>query len=58
MKLYKILKSFRGSQTGAEVEDFEEGTECLLSDDLAKCVEDDVKLVKAKKAKQKADAES
>lgn len=36
MKNFKILKTFRGSQTGAEVDTFEEGSERLLSDDLAK----------------------
>lgn len=33
---YKILKTTRGSQTGAITETFEKDTVCTLSDDLAK----------------------
>ncbi len=51
MKLYKINQSFNGSQTGAEVEQFEKGTERMLSDDLAKCVKSKVKLVPVKAEK-------
>jgi len=35
MNNYLILKSFKGSQTGATTEQFQEGTERMLSDDLA-----------------------
>jgi len=36
MKEYDIIKSFRGSNTGATVTDFEAGTKAFMSNELAK----------------------
>ncbi|MBP3958347.1 hypothetical protein J8F10_24120 [Gemmata sp. G18] len=38
MKNYRILKSFKGSQTGHDCHEFEAGTEARLSDSLAEVV--------------------
>lgn len=38
MALHKILKTFKGSQTGAITETFEKGEEREISDYLAACV--------------------
>jgi hypothetical protein len=36
MKTYRIIKSFKGSQTGIDLQEFIAGTEANLSADLAK----------------------
>ena len=57
MELYKILKTFPGSQDGVKTETFEEGSECELSDYLVSCVDPEfIELIESDEEESDGDA--